>query len=337
MTYDCRGGLTAGLPRVSLTHLPTPLVELARLRNALPGCPRLLIKRDDQTGLAGGGNKARKLEFLIADALEQGADTVVTVGGPQSNHCRQTAAAAVAFGLRCTLVLSGSPVPRPAWNGNLLLNNLLGAEVRWTGEQPRDEVIAGVLADLRRGGARPYYIPIGGSTPRGAAGYAAAVEELAVQLQERDETVDRIVLVSGSGGTHAGVLVGVKAVGFRAHVEGMNNFAVSDIAGQVRVLTEETAAFLRLDLSFTDDDFRIHDAGGHAYGVITAAERDAIRLLARTEGILLDPIYTARAFVGLLDLIRSGGCRPDETILFWHTGGLPGLFGRAGDLLEGAG
>lgn len=327
--------LTAHLPRVPLAFLPTPIHDLPRLRHALLGCPRLLIKRDDQTGLASGGNKTRKLEFLLGDALTRGADTLITPGGPQSNHCRQTAAAAARYGLRCVLVLSGEPLPRDRWDGNLLLDDLLGAEVRWTGGRPREEVMAEVAAEVAAGGGRPYVIPTGGSVPVGATGYVAAVEELAGQLAAQGERVDRIVLVAGSGGTHAGVLVGVKALDLGAAVIGMNNFAIPDIGGTVRALAAATAEYLGLRLSFTDTDFIFYDAcGPHAYGVITAAEREGIRLLAQTEGIVLDPVYTGRAFAQLVSLIRAGVFHPEETILFWHTGGLPGLLARSADLLR---
>ncbi len=332
-------GLTAGLPRVSLAQLPTPLEELPRLRAALGGgCPRLLIKRDDQTGLATGGNKTRKLEFLLGQALAEGADALITPGGPQSNHCRQTAAAAARHGLRCVLVLSGDPLPRHAWNGNLLLDDLLGAEVRWTQGRPRQAVMDETAAELAAQGARPYLIPTGGSVPVGAAAYVAAVEELAAQLARQGERADRIVLVSGSGGTHAGVLVGVKALGLDLRVEGMNNFAIQDVAGKVRSLAQETADYLGLELAFGPDDFHFYDAAGtHPYATVTAAERDAIRLLARTEGILLDPVYTARAFAQMVAHIRAGAYRAGETVLFWHTGGVPALFAVAGELMAEGG
>lgn len=329
--------LTAHLPRVSLAFLPTPVHDLPNLRAMLPNCPRLLIKRDDQTGLATGGNKTRKLEFLIADALKQGIDTVITPGGPQSNHCRQTAAAATRYGLRCVVVLSGKPQARKSWGGNLLLDDLLGADVRWTNGQPRAEVMESVAAEIEASGGKPAIIPTGGSVALGAAGYAAAVEELAAQLAEQQTQIDRIVVVSGSGGTHAGILAGVKALNLQAQVIGMNNFAIPDIANTVRAVTQDTAKLLRQPLTLTDADFAFYDAcGSHGYGVITAAERDSIRLLARTEGILLDPVYTGRAFAQMISLIRAGAFAPDETILFWHTGGFPGLLARAADLMAEA-
>ena len=325
--------LTDALPRIPLAHLPTPLEEMPRLREALGGGPRLWIKRDDQTGLATGGNKARKLEFLVAEALDQGADTLVTVGAAQSNHCRQTAAAAAKVGLRCALVLSGHPPPQP-WNGNLLLHVLLGAELHWAGERDRSEAAAAVVEALRAGGARPYYFGVGGSVPTGAAGYVAAVEELYEQMQAYGLHLDRIVFASGSAGTQAGILVGVKALGMEARVEGIDVSAIDGLRAEVQALAPATAAHLGLDLRLGEEDTIVHrEYGVSGYAHITDAERAAIRLLARTEGILVDPVYTGRALAGLLDLVRTGVYKDDETVLFWHTGGVAGLFARAGEIL----
>jgi D-cysteine desulfhydrase family pyridoxal phosphate-dependent enzyme len=327
--------LAQDLPRVSLAHLPTPIEEMPRLREALGGGPRLLVKRDDQTGLATGGNKTRKLEFFVGEALAQGADTLVTVGGPQSNHCRQTAAAAAKMGLRCALILSGDPLPRSHWDGNLLLDDLLGAELRWAGERDRDAVLSEVADELRGSGARPYVIPLGGSVPTGAAAYAVAVEELAEQLAERGEHVDSIVFASGSGGTQAGLLVGVKALGLDTRVEGIYDDKVGGLLGKIQSLAPATAAHLGLELDFVQEDFILHEAYGvPGYGVITDAEREAIRLLAYTEAIICDPVYTGRALAGLTDLVRRGIYGRDETVLFWHTGGTAGLFARAAELLD---
>lgn len=326
--------LTDSLPRISLAHLPTPLEELPRLRQALGGGPRLWIKRDDQTGLATGGNKARKLEFLVAEALEQGADTLVTVGAAQSNHCRQTAAAAARVGLRCALVLSGHPPPRP-WNGNLLLHVLLGAELHWTGDGDRSDAAAAVVDELRAEGAKPFYFGVGGSVPTGAAGYVAAVEELYGQLQARSLSLDRIVFASGSAGTQAGILVGVKALAMETRVEGIDVSAISQLRAEILALAPATAAHLGLDLEIAEEDVIVHGAYGvTGYAHITDAEREAIGLLARTEGILVDPVYTGRALAGLLDRVRTGAYREDETVLFWHTGGVAGLFARAGEVIE---
>jgi D-cysteine desulfhydrase len=326
--------LTGDLVRIPLAHLPTPLEEMPRMGAALGGGPRLLVKRDDQTGLATGGNKTRKLEFLVAEALAQEADTLVTVGGPQSNHCRQTAAAAAKTGLRCALVLGGQPVPEAEWEGNLLLDDLLGAELHWAGDRDRDAVLAEVAEALESSGARPYVIPLGGSVPTGASGYVAAVEELAEQLTERSERVERIVFASGSAGTQAGLLVGVKALGLGARVEGINVDKEGDLIDKVRTLAAATAAHLGLEIRFAEQDFILHDVYGRpGYGVITDAEREAIRLLARAEGIICDPVYTGRALAGLIDLVRQGVFSPDETILFWHTGGAAGLFPRAPEMI----
>lgn len=327
--------LTNHLPRISLAYLPTPLEEMPRLRRALGGGPRLLIKRDDQTGLATGGNKTRKLEFVVAEALAQDADTLVTAGGPQSNHCRQTAAAAAKLGLRCVLILTGPPQPRSSWQGNLLLDALLNAEIRWVGSQNREEALAETVTTLRAEGAKPYLIPVGASMPQGAVGYVAAVEELAQQLTEQDLTLDRMVFTSGSAGTHAGLLVGIKALGLKVRAEGIyDDENGTALLTKIKKLTAETAAHLGLSLEFSETDFILHQQYGRlGYGVITPAERDALYLLARTEGIIADPVYTARSLAALLDLIRQGVYGPDETILFWHTGGVAGLFPRAAEIL----
>ena len=212
---------TDHLPRFSLAQLPTPLEPLKSLSKFLGG-PRLLIKRDDQTGLALGGNKARKLEFLIADALAQGADTVITAGAAQSNHCRQTAAAAAHAGLHCELVLGGQPPepPQPA-TGNLLLDQILGAKIHWTGPERRGERLTEVADQARARGHRPYVIPYGGSNVVGAAGYVRAMEELTAQLADAGERADHIVFASSSGGTQAGLIAGAKATGFKGRILGI--------------------------------------------------------------------------------------------------------------------
>ena len=319
-------------PRVSIAHLPTPLEEMPRLSEALGG-PRLFVKRDDQTGLATGGNKARKLEFLVADALEKGADTIITAGAVQSNHARQTAAAAARFGLRCCLVLSGQSPDR--WTGNLLLDELLGAEIRWAGERERSQVMEEVAEEMTRLGRRPYIVPLGGSNPVGAAGYVGAMVELTAQLEVRDLQVERVVFPTGSGGTQAGLMVGAKALGFAGRIEGVSVSPTKDVLkARLEELVTETAAFLGLDLSFDGEDFIVHDDYlGEGYARMGPPEREAIRLSARTEGLLLDPVYTGRAMAGLIDLIRRGVFGQDETVLFWHTGGTPALFAYADELL----
>jgi len=334
LTENLSFGKLRTLPRVPIAHLPTPLEEMPRLSKALGG-PRLFVKRDDQTGLATGGNKARKLEFLVAEAMEKGADTIITAGAVQSNHARQTVAAAVKFGLRCCLVLSGQSPNR--WNGNLLLDELLGADIRWAGERDREQTMEEVAEEMTRLGRRPYIVPIGGSNPVGSAGYVAAMEELMGQLAERDLQVDRVVFPTGSGGTQDGLIVGAKALGFTGRIEGISVSATQDVLRpKLEELVAETAAFLRLDLSFASEDFIVHDDYlGEGYARMGPPEREAIRLAARTEGLLVGPVYTGRALAGLIDLVRRGVFGPDETVLFWHTGGIPALFAYADELVVG--
>lgn len=317
------------LARVSLADLPTPIDELPRLSQELGG-PLLLVKRDDQTGLATGGNKTRKLEFLMADALAQKADVVVTAGAAQSNHCRQTAAAAARVGLDCALVLGGEPPPTP--NGNLLLDLLLGAEIHWTGPDRRGERLEEVADQLRAAGRRPYIIPYGGSNAVGAIGYVAAMVELCQQLAARMwADIDRIVFASSSGGTQAGLAVGARALGFGGQIIGIgiDKGEAGDDPYPVHLarLANAMAAHVALEADFTPDEFIVNQNYlGEGYGVVGELEREAIRLAARLEGLLLDPVYTGRAMGGLIDMIRRGEIGPDETVLFWHTGGTPALF-----------
>lgn len=328
--------LTENLARVPIAFLPTPVVEMRRLSEAVGGL-RILAKRDDQTGLAMGGNKARKLEFLIADALARGADTVLTVGGPQSNHVRQTAAAANMYGLRSVLILRGtSPFQ---WDGNLLLDDLLGAEVRWAGDRPLEEAMSDVASEEESTGHRPYAIPLGGSTPVGAAGYVAAMEELMGQLEGLRTPVDAIVLPTGSVGTQAGIVVGAKALGFEGQVVGISVSAEADVVRRLLgELAPATAQSLGLDIQFDDRDFIVYDDYlGGGYGVLGAPEQEAIRVVARLEGVLLDPVYTGRAMAGLLDLSSKGVFQSGQTILFWHTGGTAALFAYGEGLTQGAG
>jgi D-cysteine desulfhydrase family pyridoxal phosphate-dependent enzyme len=316
--------LTSELPRIRFGHLPTPLDELPRLTRALGG-PRLLAKRDDQTGLATGGNKTRKLEFSVAEALRQGADTLVTMGAVQSNHVRQTAAAAAACGLRCVAVLRGHP-PAAA-TGNLLLDHLLGARVVFSGDRTREEVAAEAVAAERSGGHRPYLIPVGASDEVGAAGFVAAAEELAAQLAERRIQADRVVFASSSFGTQAGLCVGARAIGFRPQLAAI---AVDSRREELQAGVADIAARLvrrlGLDLAVTREEIVAHDGYlGGGYAVMGEPEREAIQLAARCEGLLLDPVYTGRAMAGLIDLVRRGEIGKDETVVFWHTGGAAAL------------
>lgn len=326
------------LPRLPLAHLPTPLEPLPRLRAALQQedpnrpVPRLLVKRDDQTGLASGGNKTRKLEYLLAQALAEGADTLLTVGAPQSNHCRQTAAAAAKTGLRCVLVLGGN-APRLE-GGNLLLDRLLGAEILWAGGQDRLALLAEAAQAQAAAGHRPHIIPYGGSSPVGAAGYAVACQELLAQAAAAGWRVDHMAVASSSGGTQAGLAVGAWAAGFAGQIHGISiDRRADDYQPALAELATQTAGLLGAPHTFRPEEMIVHDAYlGGGYGVLGEAERAALRLLASSEGLLLDPVYTGRALAGLLDLIRQGRFAAEETVVFWHTGGLPALFAYADQL-----
>jgi D-cysteine desulfhydrase family pyridoxal phosphate-dependent enzyme len=325
--------LTDHLPRVRLGHLPTPLHELPRLSRSLGG-PRLFIKRDDQTGLAAGGNKTRKLEFSVGEALRQGADTLVTMGAVQSNHARQTAAAAAACGLRCVLVLRGDAPPTAT--GNLLLDHLLGARVVFSGERSREQVAQDVVAAETAAGHRPYLIPVGASDEVGAAGFLVALEELRSQLADLGVQPDRLVFASSSFGTQAGLCVGAAALGFEPQLVGI---AIDSTREELRAGVAEIAARLArrvgLEIAVAPRDVVGYDAYlGGGYGVLGDREREAIQLVARAEGILLDPVYTGRAMAGLIDLVRGGEFGPRETIVFWHTGGTPALHAYADELLR---
>lgn len=316
------------LPRIHLGAFPTPLEEASRLSAALGG-PRILVKRDDLTGLALGGNKTRKLEYLMAEAVAEGADVVVTVGAAQSNHCRQTAAAAAKVGLRCVLVLDPSEHNEP--QGNLLLDHLLGAEVqlREPGAQPPLEDALLEAADAeRRAGHRPYVVPLGGSSGVGAIGYVAAVLELAGQLRSMGVSADRLYLSSGSGGTQAGLILGKSIFGSTYDVVGVSpGRCAADVRERCVLAADDGARLLGLDRAFTIDAFTVLDEFvGAGYGATTEASLEAIRLFAQTEALILDPVYTAKAAAAMIDHIRRGSIGKDETVLFLHTGGTPSLF-----------
>ena len=313
-----------GIPRIRLANLPTPLQEMRSLSGVFNG-PNLYIKRDDLTGLAGGGNKTRKLEFIVPNALEMGADSLITAGGPQSNHCRQTAAAAARCGLECHLILSGEPPPRN--EGNLLLDQLLGATIHWARERPREDVMAEVASVLRSAGRRPSIIPVGGSNRIGALGYALALVELNDQLEAAGLPIDDIVFATSSGGTQAGMIVGAALTGFAGRILGISIDQLPDEESSFRFresvaqIASQAANDLNLSHLFDADDVEIvYDFLGGGYGVIGELEVEALRLLARTEGILAGPVYTGRALGGLFELIRRRRFRTGENVLFWHTG-----------------
>lgn len=319
---------TQSLPRVRFAHLPTPLEPLPRLSTSLGG-PTLWIKRDDQTGLAFGGNKIRKLEFLVADAQRQGTKTLITRGAAQSNHCRQTAAAAARFGFNCILVLTGNPTKR--WIGNVLLDRLFNVEFVWTEDADPESVLRKTFNTAQSDGKLPYLIPYGGSNPLGACAYAMAMQEFLTQ----DLTVDRIVLASSSGGTQAGLIAGTILANCPIHITGISvdpkadqlKKNIAELATQVIELLGEPQRIEPEDVDVRDDYL------GKGYGIVGELERHAMKAFASTEGILLDPVYTGRAAGGMLDLIRSGKFTSNETILFWHTGGTPAIFAYD-DLLD---
>jgi D-cysteine desulfhydrase family pyridoxal phosphate-dependent enzyme len=320
------------LPRYKLANLPTPLDEAPRLSKELG--VRVLIKRDDLTGFALGGNKTRKLEFLLADALARGADMLITGGGPQSNHARTTAAAARKVGLDALLVLFGQP-PEEV-NGNLLLDELLGAEIRYAGTDDKnadDRAIQDAAEELRARGRKPYAIPVGGSTPLGCAAYVVATGELLEQLAAVRVQPDYSFITTGSCGTQAGILAGMKYHHAAIPVYGITvSRPKSECLTRLARLVNATAEFLEASLPVEANDLIVNDAYiGPGYGLITPAARAAIRQVAQWEGIFLDPVYTGKTMAGMMDLARRGDIPRGATVVFWHTGGAPGLFGHAED------
>jgi L-cysteate sulfo-lyase len=324
-------------PRLSLAALPTPLGDANNFREALGGarrCPRILIKRDDLTALGLGGNKARKLEYLVADARAQGATTLITTGAVQSNHARMTAAAACMAGMRSVLVLTATS-DQPQVAGNLLLDKLYGASIRLVPSiDPmlavgQDEaVVADVVAEERAAGRVPYVIPVGGSSGVGVLGYVGGSAELVDQLSDAAIVPSRLYYASGSRGTQAGLTLGAKLCAAPYRVYGV---AVS--AGEpekiqrAKRIANEAAVRLNLPERLEHSDL-ITDQGyiGDGYGIPTKEGLEAIALLARTEAILLDPCYTSKAMAALIRHVRQGELGPDDTIVFLHTGGMPALF-----------
>ena len=314
------------IPRIRIVPFPTPVQPLPRLSAQLAG-PRILVKRDDLTGLALGGNKTRKLEYILADAQAVGARTLVTVGAAQSNHCRQTAALAAQYGLGCILVLSGEK-PTLA-SGNLLLDHLFGAEVVWTNRDHRGEALKIAFNQAWEAGKRPYLIPLGASNALGSLAYLDAFQEAKTQLDQVH--VDWMVVASSSGGTQAGLALGAYKTMWNGRVLGISiDESEHDLKETVAFLASEAADRLGEKIRIQPDEIHVNaDYLGGGYGVMGEAECEAIALFARLEGLLLDPVYTGRAAAGMIDLIRKGFFSPGETILFWHTGGQPALFADA--------
>jgi D-cysteine desulfhydrase family pyridoxal phosphate-dependent enzyme len=304
-------------PRFRLLSGPTPIEEMTRLQAALGGGPRLLVKRDDAIPFGFGGNKVRKLEFAIAEAIEAGADTVITLGGVQSNHARATAAAAARAGLRCVLILNGEPPAKPT--ANALLDRLLGAEIEYIPSRAeRAEAAERVGARLLAEGRKPFFLPLGASTPVGALGFFHAVGE----MKEQGIVPDVIVHACSSGGTQAGLIAGVSHNLLATRVIGVSaDDSAPDIEATVRRIVKGIDS-LMFDFKVEVDDTRV----GDGYGIPTEASHEAQQLAARTEGLFVDHTYTAKALGALISYVREEKFSPEQTVLFWHTGGQVGLF-----------
>ena len=319
-------------PRIHITHSPTPLEFMPRLTEALGG-PNIYIKRDDCTGLGSGGNKTRKLEFLMADAERLGADTIITQGATQSNHARQTVAIAVKMGMKCEILLedrTGSKVENYKKSGNVFLDHLYGARVQEVpGGTDMNAAMASLADELRSKGQKPYVIPGGGSNPIGALGYVTCAMELINQFNTRDLRVDCVVHATGSAGTQAGLVVGLEGARSQIPVLGIGVRAAKE-AQETNVynLAVKTAELLGIPGSIKRESVTANcDYVGGGYGVPTPGMVEAVILVARLEGILLDPVYSGKGMAGLIDLCRKGHFKKGENIVFLHTGGAVALYG----------
>ncbi|MEQ9465415.1 MAG: D-cysteine desulfhydrase [Haliea sp.] len=328
----------ARFPRIKLAHLPTPLEYLPRLSEHLGG-PKIYVKRDDCTGLASGGNKTRKLEFLLADARQQGADTIITQGAVQSNHARQTAAAAARLGMACELLFENR-IAQPSEiylnSGNVFLDRLLGANTRhYPGGTDMNAAMEEVAAEVRSRGGVPYIIPGGGSNAIGALGYVDCALELLQQANQAQLHIDCVVHATGSAGTQAGLVTGLRATHSDIPVLGIGVNAPRDIQEErVYKLAVETAAYIGAGNCVRREDVVANcDYIGGGYGVPTEGMREALALLARLEGLLFDPVYSGKGLAGLVDLVQKRHFRAEQNIVFLHTGGSAGLFGYSNDLL----
>lgn len=329
----------ARFPRRRYTPGWTPLEHLPLLTQLMGG-PHIFIKRDDLLGLTAGGNKTRKLEFLVADALRQGADTLITVGAVQSNHCRLTLGAAVKEGMRCRLVLEQRVPDSYDYDasGNNFLFRLLGVEKTTVVDLGTDlgAAMQAEADELAAAGRKGYVIPGGGSNPIGALGYVSCVQEILGQAFDKGIHFDHLVCASGSGGTHAGLLVGMRAMGSAIPVTGISvRRPVPEQEGLIGGLAAETRKFLGLPAEPVAGELKIFDEYvGPGYSIPTEEMAEAVRIFARTEGILLDPVYTGKAAAGLLDLIQKGHFKKGEKVLFLHTGGSPGLYAYQDAILD---
>ncbi|HSK08578.1 MAG TPA: D-cysteine desulfhydrase family protein [Vicinamibacterales bacterium] len=316
----------ACMPSLSLAQYPTPVEALERLRSALGGGPRLLVKRDDAISFGFGGNKVRKIEMFAARALEDDADVLITTGGVQSNHCRVTAAAAARLGMRCVIVANGARPER--LSGNALLDDLYGAEVQYVASrEERAPAMDAAAERLRAEGLHPVVIPLGASTPLGAAGFARAAVELASQL---DAMPDYIFHSTSSGGTQAGLVAACALRGLETRVIGISADETAErLQASVTGIVEGLGELLGIDGKRLAAACRIEvdtQFIGEGYGLATGASREAQSLLARTEALVVDHTYTAKALAGLIAWIREGRFRDSDTVLFWHTGGQVAVF-----------
>lgn len=322
----------AKFPRVSLGHFPTPLEPMDRLSEELGG-PRLWVKRDDCTGLSSGGNKTRKLEYLMADAKQKGADTIITQGATQSNHARQTAAAAAKLGMACHILLedrTGSNDGSYIMSGNVLLDRLHGASVsKRSGGTDMNAEMESLAETLREDGKSPYIIPGGGSNPIGALGYVNCARELVVQAADNGLEIDALVHATGSSGTQAGLVAGLAAIESDIHLLGVGVRAPQEKQeGMVYDLAQRTAAYLGTPDHISRSAVRANcDYVGPGYGLPTDGMVAALKLLAQTEGLLFDPVYSGKGLDGLIDLTRKGYFDGMNNVVFLHTGGSAALFG----------
>lgn len=322
----------SGFARVSLAHLPTPLEPMDRLSQHLGG-PRIWVKRDDCTGLSSGGNKTRKLEFLMADAQNQGADTVITQGATQSNHARQTAAAAAKLGMQCHILLedrTGSTDPQYALNGNVLLDRLHGATVsKRANATDMNAEMASLAESLKSSGHKPYVIPGGGSNAIGALGYVNCARELVEQSTLLGFKIDALIHATGSAGTQAGLVTGLAALDSDIDLLGIGVRAPQEKQEQmVFDLAEKTAAHLNSNISIKRSSVRANcDFVGAGYGIPTEGMSAAVKLLAELEGLLFDPVYSGKGLDGMINLVRQGAYQDVSNIVFLHTGGSAALFG----------
>lgn len=318
------------LPRIKLANLPTPLQELPRLSKALNG-PKIYVKRDDLTGLAFGGNKTRKLEYLMADAIQNKADYIVTGAGFQSNWCTQTAAVANQLGMKTVLIKTGpkEEFDPNDYDGNHLLHCLLGAEIKVVKPVNFASTTENIMAELQATGHRPFLLTAAGSTPRGVAGYINAVLELTSQAVAQGIKIDYLVHASGSGGTQAGLIIGAKAfsTGIKILASTTGGQSSQKLIKTVTCLVEEAREFLELNMHISKDDVVAYDEyAGAGYGYMTEGKVEAIKLAAETEGLFIDPVYTGSAMACLIGLCRNNFFNSDDVVVFLHTGGTPALF-----------